>query len=144
MFALPWVNYLADDMVCDQGAPLVYFKLVPQIEPEYVLELYRQFWNLGGAPILALVSPRQVQIYSALSRPNRREADEVDNLPSLVITLDRASSALREFLPAVESGEFFRKHSRSFDPSERVDQSLLRNLQAARDKLASITTGRTT
>jgi hypothetical protein len=62
--------------------------------------------------------------------------------PALVDTLQRASVAIREFLPAVESGEYFRRHSKSFDPDQRVDRDLLNNLQATRNKLAESSDGR--
>lgn len=125
-----------DGVICDQAAPLVYFKRVAQIQPTEILDLHRQFWNHGGAPILALISPREVQVYSGFARPSAQAG--LTGIPSLVTTIERASSALREFLPSVESGEFFRRHSKSFNPDERVDRALLDNLQATRDELAAV------
>jgi hypothetical protein len=124
-------------VLCDQAAPLVYFKVVDRIRDAKALELHRRFWNHGGAPILALIAPSEVHIYSALARPSDR-SDAEGRSAGLVTTIDRASVALREFLPAVESGEFFRKHAKSFKPAERVDQALLANLQATREKLSDI------
>src|SRR5437899_11994789 len=46
-----------DGVLCDQTAPLVYFKVVRRILPTELQELHRQFWNHGGAPILAVVTP---------------------------------------------------------------------------------------
>lgn len=129
-----------DGVLCDQAAPLVYFKQMAEIQPPDVLSLHRQFWNHGGAPILALISPREVQVYSGFARPTRQA--ELVGLPSLVATIERASSALREFLPSVESGEFFRRHSKSFNPVDRVDRALLDNLQATREKLAAVASRR--
>ena len=37
----------------------------------------------------------------------------------------------------VESGEFFRRHQKSFNPAHRVDRDLLDNLQATREKLVA-------
>lgn len=125
-----------DGVLCDQATPLVYFKQVSEIQPADVLELHRQFWNHGGAPILVLISQREVQVYSGFARPTRQA--DLTGLPSLVATIDRASSALREFLPSVESGEFFRRHAKSFNPADRVDRALLDNLQATREKLAAV------
>lgn len=131
-----------DGVLCDQGAPLVYFKQMAKIQPTDVLDLHRQFWNHGGAPILVLISPREVQVYSGFARPTRQA--DLTGLPSLVETIERASSALREFLPSVESGEFFRRHSKSFNPADRVDRALLDNLQATREKLAAVGSRRAT
>jgi hypothetical protein len=128
-----------DGIWCDQNTPLVYFKLVTQIAPQEISDLHRRFWNHGGAAILVVISPLEVQIYSGLSRPATKE-DTVGPLPSFVTSLNRASQALQEFLPAVESGEFFHKHAQSFDTNQRVDQALLFNLQATREQLAAIAT----
>lgn len=130
-----------DGVLCDQSAPLVYFKLVSRIRRAEVTELHRRFWNHGGAPILAIIAPDEVQIYSALLRPVSGSNIESQQ-PTLVVALERASRALREFLPSVKSGEFFRKHSRSFKPAERVDKALLDNLHATRERLSTIETKR--
>ncbi|MEK7406083.1 MAG: N-6 DNA methylase [Acidobacteriota bacterium] len=130
-----------DGVLCTQNAPLVYFKQVERIDPAEVFLLHRSFWNHGGAPILVLIAPNEVHVYSGLTRPVP-QAGAGGRIPGLVDTLKRASSALREFLPAVESGEFFRRYQKSFDPEHRVDRDLLNNLQATRDKVLSASTGR--
>lgn len=127
-----------DGVVCDHATPLVYFKTVSRIESQRIRELHRLFWNHGSAPILAVIAPTEVQIYSGFARP----ADSTDadgRLPGFINKIDRASSALRSFLPSVVSGEYFHTHSKSFKPAERVDQALLTNLQATREKLAATT-----
>jgi type I restriction-modification system DNA methylase subunit len=123
-----------DGVLCAENIPLVYFKEVKRIEPAEVARLHRKFWNHGGAPILVLVAPDQVHVYSGLVPPLPQQGS-TGNIPALVKTLDRASVAIREFLPTVESGEFFHQHPKSFDPASRVDRKLLDNLQATRDKL---------
>lgn len=128
-----------DGVWCDQNTPLVYFKLVDHITPQNILDLHRRFWNHGGAAILVIISPNEVQVYSGLAQPATQEDATLQD-SGFVIALNRASQALREFLPAVESGEFFRKHAKSFDTNQRVDQALLLNLQATRQQLAAIAT----
>jgi hypothetical protein len=130
-----------DGVLCAENIPLVYFKEVNRIEVAEVAELHRKFWNHGGAPILVLVAPDQVHIYSGLVRPTP-QTDTISGLPALVKTLDRASTAIREFLPSVESGEFFRQNAKSFNPVHRVDRDLLDNLQATRDTLVEIRPGK--
>jgi hypothetical protein len=129
-----------DGILCTENAPLVYFKQVKRIDTAEVVRLHRKFWNHGGAPILVLIAPDQVHVYSGLTAPVRQPG-RGGRIPSLVDTLERASSALREFLPAVESGEFFRRHDKSFNPAHRVDRELLNNLQATRDRLVAAPTG---
>lgn len=127
-----------DGVVCDQAAPLVYFRLEERIDDAKLLKLHQRFWNHGGAPILAVVTPSRVHIYSGLARP-AGSVDSDGRLAGFVTSIDRASAALRAFLPSVTSGEFFHAHAKSFNRTQRVDQALLANLEATRDKLASIT-----
>ena len=130
-----------DGVFCTENTPLVYFKQVKRIEAAEVASLHRTFWNHGGAPILVLIAPDQVQFYSGLVQP-LPQRDPSGTIPALVDVLDRTSTAIREFLPAVESGEFFHRHSNSFDPAHRVDRELLDNLQDTRGKLVAISPGR--
>ncbi len=129
-----------DGIFCTESAPLVYFKQVKRIETREVARLHQKFWNHSGAPILVLVGLNEVHVYSGLVRPVS-EAGLGRQIPGLVETLDRASSALRELLPAVESGEYFRTHQKSFNPAHRVDRDLLETLQATRDKLIATSAG---
>lgn len=120
-----------DGILCSGSTPLIYFKQVGEIRTDVVLDLHRQFWNHGGAPVLVLVSKDKVHVYSGMSRP----VDTVgpgSQPPSLVETLDRVAVALREFIVSVESGSFFQRHARSFDPEQRVDRDLLTNLGETR------------
>ncbi len=129
-----------DGVLCTENAPLVYFKRVDRIETADIVRLHRKFWNHGGAPILVLLAQDEVHVYSGLIRPVP-QADHGGHIPGLVEILNRTSSALQEFLVAVESGEFFRRHQKSFNPAHRVDRDLLDNLQATRDKLLATCTG---
>jgi len=132
-----------DGVLCSENAPLVYFKEVDAFAIDEIWELHRKFWNHGGAPILALVSPSAVQIFSGMSRPTAREPGG-GSLPSFVTQIDRAVTALRAFLVSVETGAFFRRHSRSFDPAQRVDRDLLNNLRDARDVLGEVSSANVT
>lgn len=129
-----------DGILCTDNAPLVYFKQVQRIEAAEVARLHGRFWNHGGAPILVLITRDEVHVYSGLTRPVA-EVDPGRPIPGWVDTLERATSAAREFLPTVQSGEFFRLHQKSFDPAHRVDRDLLDNLQATREKLIAVSAG---
>ena len=126
-----------DGALCIDSAPLVYFKQVARIDNAEIARLHRAFWNHGGAPILAIIAPSEVHIYSAFVRP-AADDDGSLRIPAFVQLLERASRELAAFLPAVQSGEFLRRHPHSFDVSRRVDRDLLDNLQATRDKLLAL------
>jgi hypothetical protein len=123
-----------DGVLCLEKMPIIYFRQVEQIEPGEVVRLHRLFWNQGVAPILALITPNQVHVYSGLTLPaDIRSAGAQDY--GLVEPLNRVGEQLRAFILSVESGEYFHTHRKSFDPRQRVDRDLLRNLQATREDL---------
>lgn len=128
-----------DGVLCSQRAPIVYFKQVNRIDRAQVSRLHKKFWNHGGAPVLVLISPLEVHVYSALVKP--KEPLDGEPLAGLVETLDRVSNGTRALLISVESGEYFRRHQSSFNPSQRVDRDLLNNLQATRELLLKVGTG---
>ena len=123
-----------DGMFCSEQTPLVYFKEVGEIDPSQALGLHRKFWNHGTAPILVLVAPERVYVYSGMARPESMEGSAAKPR-CLVDTLERAADQLERFLVAVESGAYFREHEASFDADSRVDRDLLSNLSNAREVL---------
>ena len=130
--------FKVDGILCVDHSPLAYFKLVERITPEAVADLHRQFWNHGGAALLVLVTDDRVHVYSGMTRP-QPVTDAATTPPSLVDSLARMADRLKEFVVAVESGEFFHRYKRSFDPKQRVDRHLLNNLQLTRDRLDAAT-----
>ena len=127
-----------DGILCLQNNPVVYFKEVPKIHPADALALHQQFWNQGLAPILVLIDPKEVRVYSGLSLPATRP-EELDSGNRLIEQLSRVAddAKIRQLILSIASGEFFRVHASSFDPNQRVDRSLLRNLEATRKALAA-------
>jgi hypothetical protein len=127
-----------DGILCADHSPLVYFKQLTAVTTDEVFQLHKLFWNHGGAPVLVLISGDKVHVYSGMSKPVPGPGLP-ERMPSLVTTLDRVATGLREFLTSVESGEFFGRHPRSFNPDQRVDRALLRNLSDTREALSSAT-----
>jgi hypothetical protein len=130
-----------DGILCLEKTPIIYFRQVEQIEPETVANLHRLFWNQGVAPILALIAPHEVHIYSGLILPADARSAESQHY-GLVEILRRVDTRLRAFILSVESGEYFHLHRQSFDPHQRVDRDLLSNLEATREKLERVPTAR--
>jgi type I restriction-modification system DNA methylase subunit len=126
-----------DGVLCSENSPLIYFKSVEEITPDFAFEMQKKFWNHNGAALLVLISHDCVHIYSGMVRPTPT-TPESNKQPSLVEILDRTANTLQSFVVSVESGEFFRKHKRSFDSNQRVDRYLLKNLKETRDKLNSV------
>jgi hypothetical protein len=130
-----------DGVLCQERSPVVYFRRATNIDATAIANLHRSFWNQGIAPILVIIAPDEVHIYSGLIPPEDTLTD-TGRASGFVETLGRVQDRLRTFLLAVETGEYFRVHRRSFDPRKRVDRDLLRNLQTTRQKLGQVQAAR--
>ena len=128
-----------DGILCLENNPLAYFKEVAAIKPAEVQKLHRQFWNQGLAPILVLIDPREIHVYSGLALPPEKPEDLERN--NLVERLNRVAdeASVRQLVLSISSGAYFRAHTKLFDPKQRVDRNLLSNLQATRQALAAAT-----
>lgn len=126
-----------DGVLYQNRSPVIYFRQVKKINAAEVITLHRSFWNQGIAPILVIITPDEVHVYSGLIPPENTHT-ETGQTPGFVETLNRIQDQLRSFLLSVESGEYFHVHRRSFDPHKRVDRNLLRNLDATRQKLSHV------
>jgi hypothetical protein len=127
-------------ILCSEHSPLAYFKQVELIDPPEIAQLHRRFWNHGGAPVLVLIAPDEVQIYSGLSRPAPAPHGTAKP-PGFVDRLVRVAEKLRGCLLSLESGAFFHLHRKAFNPKHRVDRELLDNLQDTRKLLATANSG---
>ncbi len=126
-----------EGVLCQEQSPVIYFRQINKIDTKNIVTLHRSFWNQGVAPILVLIAPEEVHVYSGLIPPEASNA-EAKPIPGLVEILNRVQDLLQSFLLSVESGEYFHIHSRSFDPNTRVDRNLLRNLKSTRQKLDQV------
>ncbi|OJW23417.1 MAG: type I restriction endonuclease subunit M [Planctomycetales bacterium 71-10] len=124
-------------VLCQDQTPIVYFRVVDAFDPSDVAALHRTFWNQGVAPILVLIAPDEVHVYSGLSQPDLTPSGPADP-HGFVERLDRVAERLQGFLASVETGEYFHRHRRVFDPRQRVDRNLLRHLEATRNRLAGV------
>lgn len=129
-----------DAVLCLGNTPAVYFKDYPEIDYDVIRELHRRVWNQGLAAVLVVIGPRDVVILSGVTLPAKPEEAFAEG-NRIIAVLDRVADALelRQLVLSFETGEFFRQHSKSFDPKLRVDRQLLKNLTGARDRLAAAT-----
>jgi len=126
-----------EGVLCQERSPVIYFRRVRKIDSADIINLHRSFWNQGIAPILVIIAPDEVHVYSGLIPPDD-PLTETGQAPGFVETLNRVQDQLRSFLLSVESGEYFHVHRRFFDPRKRVDRDLLRNLKATRQELGQV------
>lgn len=126
-----------DGVLCHDNAPIIYFRQVDRIDTGRVAALHRTFWNQGVAPILVLIAPDEVHVYSGLAEP-ALAAPPAGHPAGFVQRLERVAEQLQSFVLAVESREYFRAYRPAFDPDKRVDRNLLHNLEATRAVLAEV------
>ena len=123
-----------DGILCSEQAPLIYFKQVGAIASDQGLGIHRKFWNHGTAPILVLIGPDEVYVYSGMARPQPIENGS-SRPRCLIDVLNRATESLQRFVVSVETGAYFQKHAESFNTARRVDRDLLTNLSNTREVL---------
>lgn len=129
-----------DAVLCLGNTPAVYFKEYPDLDYDRIRDLQRLVWNQGLAAVLVIITPKDVVIVSNVTLP-AKAGEDFDDGHRIIATLNRVADAiaLRQLIVSFETGEFFREHSKSFDPKLRVDRQLLKNLTGARNRLAAAT-----
>lgn len=127
-----------DGVLCIDGVPTVYLKKFERpVGRKEINELQRKLWNQGTATLLVVVDPAFVYVFSSMVLPSVDEVGNVDSHHALVEKLDRVANVLEEcqLVTRVASGQYYREHAPKFQPSNTVDQHLLKNLGAVGDLL---------
>lgn len=133
-----WADMALDGILCVESVPTVYFKTAEQPPAEELRVLQRKLWSQGVAPILIVITPDKAMVYSGLATPAKSK-ERINESDRLVKIIDRVSEQqeIRGLVRTIESGLLFNQYKKSFDPENRVDRSLVKNLAAARDVMMS-------
>jgi hypothetical protein len=130
-----WIELPLDGVLCVDGRPMVYLCEAKRFTTGQKRERQRFVWNQGLVPLLVLLTPGQVEVYSGVRKPLKPDAP--DNTPdgTLIPDLGNIAKALEcaKFVRSVETGQFFHDRRDFFPAGEAVDRCLVQNLvQAAR------------
>lgn len=119
-----------------EGRPTIFFQ-EGSTDTQITLTEQRRFWSHGVAPILVRVTTQEVQVYSGLRSPALKQED-VDKNERLVDVFSRTADALevRELIRAAEAGTLYQRYAKHFDPAQAVDQQLIGNLRATRERIS--------
>ena len=124
--------------------PLAYFRRLEDPDPEKIAEIHKLAWNMGQAPLLFVVLPGWVQVYSTYERPRKKKTGKLDDRAGLIDTIDFLGTVerLRQDLAKYKreellSGRFWERNKQRFKPRFRVEKTLLVNLSAIRNILIS-------
>lgn len=128
-----------DAVLLKDGRPTVCLKDGRQLTATQIEDLRKQLWNLGATTLLMIERPSDVLLFSTLTKPSDNDLQGTNaKLASETIeSLETAALALQlqQFIRRVETGAIYRDHQSHFNPKQAVDQLLLENLRATRDRL---------
>lgn len=129
----------------DSCFPLVYFRRLQDANPVTIAEAHRLAWNMGRAPLLFVVLPGKIRVYSTFESPQfRKGGNSLDPDAGLIDILDftKRSETIRQTLAKYRrdellSGRYWElsTNRKRFSPSTRVEKNLLDNLSAIRSYL---------
>lgn len=123
------------------GAPCIYFTELAQPDPDpaTLARLHNIAWNHGLAPILWIVTPTEVRLYNCYSKPQYE--DNINPKQHLLALFQQTEQGLRELSEfagrlQMETGAFWQdERTQGIDRRQRVDASLLKDLEDAEKKL---------
>lgn len=128
-----------DAIVCTEGRPTVCLKDGRHLNSEEIEELRKKLWNLGATTLLVVEQTTRVLIFSTISKPSKEDSHGANAMldSEAIENLEKAELALRlqQFVRRVETGAIYRDHKSLFNSKQAVDQLLLKNLRATRDRL---------
>ena len=118
--------------------PTIAFAVREQLDRQEIARLHKTLWNQGLASLLVVHLRFEVRVYSLWQLPISPTIELPESRDRrLVQMLKLAADALEIFklIPSVESGHYFEEYAQSFDPTARIDATLLSNLQETYRKL---------
>jgi N-6 DNA Methylase len=119
------------------GSPCIYFtQLDSEPDSRELARLHKLSWNHGSAPMLWVVTPTSVQLYSCYSEPTQNNPKS--NLIDLFKNTEASLKQLNEHASRLqlESGRFWDwQNAKKIDRKKRVDRVLVEDLQKAEKKL---------
>lgn len=121
-------------------SPAAYLKKVSndKIPENEVRDWQRFLWNQTVVPMLIVQSRTQVHVYTAYTRPQKRDSHE-----RVTAILEATTEALEldQLLTAIEAGTIYRERPEAFYKINAVDRFLLDSLNAAAVQLSETQDG---
>lgn len=120
--------------------PVIYFSVVEEYNSDKIAQLHRMAWNIGDAPLLFVVTPEELLIFSNYESPKLYNG-ELDPEAALITKLKFANQI--EFERQIqhyrrinlETGVYWRRENSRFKIQNRIDSVLIRNLKYTRNEL---------
>ena len=116
------------------GIPQIYFKGLHQPTEEEFAHIHRFAWNRGDAPLLWVITPSEIRIYSSYSRPTSESKTDPKHLIEVLESINQQIETYHR--EAFDTGEFWKtEKTKRIQPRERVDGKLLSDIQGMTNQL---------
>jgi hypothetical protein len=132
-----WERMELDGVVIVGRSAGIYIKEVEAFDANAEHRLHAKLWLHGTAPLLVVIDPSQVRVYS--SRP-KKPGHAPAGKRSCIEVLDRVKQAIEisHLVEHVQLGDYFETHREHFRPSNAVDYHFREVLECTRDALVEI------
>lgn len=130
--------------------PYIYFRRLEYshasvVSNEEIGRLHKLAWNMGQAPLLFVVLPDgNVLIYNNYIPPTEEQSSEsyttglINSIKLFVDITEQGGLLSKYHRSEFDTGRFWRKNSKLFNPKKRADYTLLENLKVMREKLIDL------
>ena len=125
-------------MFCIQGVPQIAILEQAQYDSDQVLQVHAALWNQGLASVLVVTAEDTIRVFSLARTPGSGDVEQFENQCLIeAIEATAAAISLKDYVYGAESGRLWHEKSEYFDPKERIDSVLLKNLTVAHDLLTA-------
>lgn len=126
-----------------KDTPIIYFKYFDNVSEQQIIDLHTKVWNQGTTPLLFVLLPNELRIYSSYKAPVL-EKKEIKIEEALLVKFENITSAeaisteLKDFARIeIDSGHFWCVYSKEFSNDKRISQVLLYSLKELRKELSA-------
>ena len=123
-------------MFCIQGVPQIAILEQNRYDSDQVLKVHAALWNQGLASVLVVTAQDTVRVFSLARTPGSGDVEQFESRCLIeAVEATAATISLKDYVYAAESGRLWHEKSDYFDPKERIDSILLKNLTVAHELL---------
>lgn len=125
------INLSVTAVFCVHGVPQIVILEQDVYDSEVVTDVHAALWNQGLASILVVFATDFIRVFSLSRAPGTEDQSQFEDR-CLIEAIETGATALslRNYVYGAESGRLWGEKSTFFDPKERIDHVLLRNLTA--------------
>ncbi|MEW5821459.1 MAG: N-6 DNA methylase, partial [Cyanobacteriota bacterium] len=126
------------------NTPIIYFKYFSEKDEQQIFNFQIKAWNQGLAPLSFILMADELRIYSNYTAPvlkNSKASSEETLIAKYKLTTSNETffKELKDFSRLeIDTGNFWRLHSKHFSTEERINNFLLQDLKELRKALNAL------